>query len=91
MLPAMMVMTLQSLALALSADQIVTEKDEGTLARDWALGIPATLALLIQLTTQLIVVLAQVQLPPFCLSIFVPFRIRLLRTSRSESGFVSGS
>ena len=60
MLPGMMVMTLQSLALALAADQIVTERDEGTLARDWALGIPAPLALLIQLLTQLIVVLAQV-------------------------------
>jgi hypothetical protein len=65
----MMVMTLQSLALALAADQIVTERDEGTLGRDWALGIPAQLALFMQLLTQLLVVFAQVvQLsPPGCL------------------------
>jgi hypothetical protein len=62
MLPSMMVMTLQFLALALAADQIVTERDEGTLARDWALGVPAYLALLTQLLTELLVVLVQVQL-----------------------------
>ena len=61
MLPGIMAMILQLLALANSAGQVVLEKEEGTLARDWSQGVPPQLSLLMQLLVQLLVVLAQVQ------------------------------
>ena len=62
MLPGIMAMILQLLALANSAGQVVLEKEEGTLARDWSQGVPPQLSLLMQLLVQLLVVLAQVQI-----------------------------
>jgi len=62
MLPGMVVITLHFLALALTADLMVTEKEEGTLQRDWTAGVSAPFALLIQICVQLIVVLIQVSL-----------------------------
>jgi hypothetical protein len=62
MLPGVMAMILQLLALALTTDQILMEKDEGTLTRDWSQGILPQLSLLMQLLVQLLIVLAQVQL-----------------------------
>jgi hypothetical protein len=62
MLPGIMAMILQLLALANSAGQVLLEKEEGTLARDWSQGVPPQLSLLMQLLVQLLVVLAQVQI-----------------------------
>ena len=60
MLPAMVVITLHFLALALTADLLVTEKEQGLLQRDWTAGVPTTLALAAQICVQSLIAFIQV-------------------------------
>ena len=60
MLPAMVVITLHFLALALTADLLVTEKEQGLLQRDWTAGVPTVLALSAQVMVQSGIVVIQV-------------------------------
>ena len=87
MLPAMVVITLHFLALALTADLLVTEKEQGLLQRDWTAGVPTTLALAAQICVQSIIVFIQVTssvallvflyLPPATVVILATFIILL--------------
>ena len=60
MLPAMTVITLFFLALALTADLLVTEKESGLLSRDWTAGLATFHSLACQVLVQSIIVLIQV-------------------------------
>ena len=60
MLLAMVVITLHFLALALTTDLFITEKEQGLLQRDWTAGVPTTLALAAQICVQSLIVFIQV-------------------------------
>jgi hypothetical protein len=60
MLPGMMALILQMLAMALTSDLLIKEKAAGLLVRDFVCGMSLTLALLANLLVMLIVVAAQI-------------------------------
>lgn len=60
MLPGMIAVLLHMMAMALTADQLATEREDGLFERDFVAGIPVVLIMLSQVTVQLIVVLGQI-------------------------------
>ena len=72
MLPGMLPSTLFFMALSLTADLLVTELEEGTLARDWSQGVNTTHNLTAQITVQLIIVSLQVLSSVILLALLYP-------------------
>ena len=60
MLPGMVPITLFFLALALTADLVVTEVEAGVLSRDWVHGVNTLHCISCQVLVQMIVVMSQV-------------------------------
>ena len=72
MLPGMMALQLHMLAMALTADLLVTEKEGGLITRDFVCGIPLVFVLLAQLVVLLIVILGQIGFSLILLAVVFP-------------------
>ena len=72
MLPAMMPLLLSLLAMALTADLLVTEKEAGVLTRDYVCGVSLVLVLLAQMVCMLIIVICQIIFSMILLVILFP-------------------
>lgn len=72
MLPAVMVMILNMLAMALTADQLATEREEGLFQRDFVCGVSVSLILLSQMCAQLTVVVGEIVCSLILLAVVFP-------------------
>ncbi len=72
MLPGMMALILQMLAMALTSDLLIKEKEGGLLQRDLICGVSLTLALLANLLCMLVVVVFQIVFSVILLAIVSP-------------------
>ena len=96
MLPGMVSLTLFFTGISLTADLLVTEKEAGTLARDWSLGVETLHSLVCQVCVQLIVVISQVLTSLLLLALLYPLSapvmsgVGLLVVLQSVCGMVWG-
>ena len=72
MLPGMMALLQQMLAMALTSDLLIKEKESGLLVRDFACGVSLTLALVANLLCMLVVVVAQIGFSLVLLAVVSP-------------------
>ena len=66
MIPGVVVILHHLMAFALTADQLVSEKEQGLLTRTYICGLPLYLSLICQLFSHFIVIVPQVQKNLFC-------------------------
>ena len=96
MLPGMVSLTLFFTGVSLTADLLVTEKEAGTLARDWSLGVETVVCLVCQVSVQMIVVMSQVLTSLLLLALLYPLSapvlagVGLLVVLQSVCGMVWG-